>query len=210
MVNILIVDDHPLIRIGIRSMCDDSNICQNCYEAGSVKEMFSQLVSNTIDLLILDISLPDANGITAIPQVLNRYPQMKILVISALAENVHSLQVLKAGAHGFISKETIAEELVNAIRVIMDGNKYLSDSVVNNMTEIYLGKKIASPHELLSAREYEVLILIAEGNRMKEIADKLNISVKTVSTHRSKILQKMNLESTSQLIRYCLDQKLIM
>ncbi|OPL13485.1 MAG: hypothetical protein AVO34_06350 [Firmicutes bacterium ML8_F2] len=209
MVNVLIVDDHPVIRLGIRSIIEDSSDIGQCFEAGDVDEMFKVLEKHLIDLIILDISMPGTNGIVAIPKILLRYPNMKLLIMSALAEDMYAMQVVKAGAHGFISKESVTEELPNAISTVIKGSKYLSNAVVDNMMNIYLGNKAETRHELLSPREIEVLILIGEGHKMADIAKKLHISIKTVSAHRSNIMQKMNMNNNSQLIKYCIERKLV-
>lgn len=203
MVRIAIADDHEIVRNGLKMLIDKEEDMQVEAEASSYSELTALLKETNIDLLILDLNLGDINGVESIENVSDLFPALSILVLSTYPEEPYAIQTFKAGASGYLNKTVISSELIRAIRKITAGKKYISESLAENLAYGFsLEKSDTDPIELLSKREFEVLSLIASGQTYKEIASKLNLSPKTVSTYRTRILEKLNLTSTAQLIRF--------
>lgn len=203
MVRIAIADDHEIVRNGLIMLIDQEKDMEVQVEASSYTELILQLKKVSVDLLILDLNLGDKNGIESIENVSNLFPTLPILVLSTYPEEPYAVQTFKAGASGYLNKTVISSELIKAIHKITAGKKYISESLAENLAYgLSLEKSNTDPIELLSKREYEVLSLIASGQTYKEIASKLDLSPKTVSTYRTRILEKLNLTSTAQLLRF--------
>jgi len=178
-------------------------------EASSYSELIELLEEENIDLLILDLNLGDTNGIESIENVSNSFPTLPILILSTYPEEPYAIQTFKAGASGYLNKTVISSELIKAIHKITAGKKYISESLAENLAYGFsLEKRDTDPVELLSKREFEVLSLIASGKTYKEIAGKLDLSPKTVSTYRTRILEKLNLTNTSQLLRFAYEHNI--
>ncbi len=203
MVRIAIADDHEIVRNGLIMLIEKEEEMRVEAEASSCSELISILKEENIDLLILDLNLGDKNGIESIENVSNLFPELPILVLSTYPEEPYAVQTFKAGASGYLNKTVVSSELIKAIQKITAGKKYISESLAENLAYGFsLEKSHTDPLELLSKREYEVLSLIASAQTYKEIASKLNLSPKTVSTYRTRILEKLNLTSTAQLLRF--------
>ncbi|HOI29294.1 MAG TPA: response regulator transcription factor [Melioribacteraceae bacterium] len=208
-MNILITDDHEIIREGIKKILSRNEDLKIVAEASSVKEM-EEIINNTqIDLLMLDISLPDKSGLDIVKDLKSRYPETKILVFSIFPEEKFAKRAINQGADGYISKNAKPSEIINAIRKIEKGGKYLNLEI---MEELFLSSqknRNALAHELLSNREFEVLRLLAQGKKITEIADSLSLSINTIASYKTRIQNKLNRKSTADLIRYAIDNNLI-
>lgn len=209
MLNIAIADDHEIVRSGLIMLIDQREDMKVKLQASCYSELILLLEKETIDLLILDLNLGDKNGLESIENVTQLFPTLPILILSTYPEDPYAIQTFKAGASGYLNKTVISSELTKAILKITQGKKYVSDSLAENLAYGFnLEKSTKNLVELLSKREFEILTLIASGHAYKEIAEKLDISPKTVSTYRTRILEKLNLSSTSQLIRFAYEQNI--
>ena len=209
MVRIAIADDHEIVRNGLKMLIDKEEGMKVQEEASSYSELIELLEEENIDLLILDLNLGDTNGIESIENVSNSFPTLPILILSTYPEEPYAIQTFKAGASGYLNKTVISSELIKAIHKITAGKKYISESLAENLAYGFsLEKHDTDPVELLSKREFEVLSLIASGKTYKEIAGKLDLSPKTVSTYRTRILEKLNLTNTSQLLRFAYEHNI--
>jgi len=209
MIRIAIADDHEIVRNGLMMLIDQEKDMEVEVQASSCSDLISMLKEKSVDLLILDLNLGDKNGVESIENVSDLFPTLPILVLSTYPEEPYAVQTFKAGASGYLNKTVISSELIKAIRKITAGKKYISESLAENLAYGFsLEKSDTDPVELLSKREFEVLSLIAAGQAYKEIASKLNLSPKTVSTYRTRILEKLNLTSTAQLLRFAYEHNI--
>ena len=209
MVRIAIADDHEIVRNGLKMLIDKEEGMKVQEEASSYSELIELLEEENIDLLILDLNLGDTNGIESIENVSNSFPTLPILILSTYPEEPYAIQTFKAGASGYLNKTVISSELIKAIHKITAGKKYISESLAENLAYGFsLEKRDTDPVELLSKREFEVLSLIASGKTYKEIAGKLDLSPKTVSTYRTRIFDKLNLTNTSQLLSFAYEHNI--
>lgn len=209
MLNIAIADDHEIVRSGLIMLIDQREDMKVQIQASSYSELILLLERKPIDILILDLNLGDKNGLESIENVVELFPKLPILILSTYPEDPYAIQTFKAGASGYLNKTVISSELIKAILKITQGKKYVSESLAENLAYGFnLEKSTKNLVELLSKREFEILTLIASGQAYKEIAEKLSISPKTVSTYRTRILEKLNLSSTSQLLRFAYEQNI--
>jgi DNA-binding NarL/FixJ family response regulator len=209
MIKILLVDDHTIVRKGIRQLLDDISDIQVAGEAKNAEEMFNMLNERDYNIVVLDISLPGRSGVDALKQLKTIKPNLPVLILSMHPESQYALRVMKSGASGYLTKESAPEELINAIRKINKGKKYISANLAEELANFLNGSSSKLPHHKLTDREYEVMIKIAEGKSLTDIANHLSLSVKTISTYRSRILSKMNLSSNSALIKYAMENELL-
>ncbi len=209
MINILIADDHPIVRTGLRMTITEQSDMKVVCEASNGFEVLELLKKNNVDVVTLDISMPGLSGLEVLVQIRNLYPSLPVLILSVLSEEVYASKTLKAGANGFIHKETIPEELVKAIRKVAGGGIYVSSIMAEKFAGDVKNNTIKVLHENLSFREFQIMCLIAAGKTVTEIANALCISVKTVSTYRSRILEKMDMKNNSELTNYCIKEGLI-
>jgi len=208
-MKIIIVDDHGLIREGIKKVTAREMDIEVIGEACNSDELFKLLDKHEIDIIILDISLPDRSGLDLISDIKTKSPNTKILILTMHPEDRFALLALRAGASGYITKEKASKSLVDALRIINDGRKYISSSLAEHLAS-ELDMNYEKPvHESLSTREFEVMRLIAEGKAVRDIADKLCISANTVTSYRSRIMQKMRMKTNAEIIRYAVENKLI-
>ncbi|MCD6396808.1 MAG: response regulator transcription factor [Spirochaetaceae bacterium] len=209
-MNILVADDHPLIRKGLIQILSDSSYIRNVYEARDNFEVFKNIKSHKIDILILDISMPGKDGMEILKDVKIEYPDLSVLMLSIQPENQYAVRAFKYGASGCLNKASAPEELIKAIKKVMSGGRYINDAVseilLNNIKSKGNEEK---PHKNLSEREYQVMILLASGLKICEISEKLNLSIKTISTYRTRLLVKMNLHTNSELTYYSIKHKLL-
>lgn len=209
MIRIAIADDHEIVRSGLVMLIDQQKEMTVEAQASSYSELLLLLEKESFDLLILDLNLGDKNGLESIENVSSSFPTLPILILSSYPEEPYAVQTFKAGASGYLNKTVISAELIKAILKITEGKKYISESLAENLAYGFsLEKSSKNPVELLSKREFEILALIASGQAYKEIASKLNLSPKTVSTYRTRILEKLNLDNTSQLLRFAFEHKI--
>jgi DNA-binding NarL/FixJ family response regulator len=209
-MKVIIVDDHELIREGIKKVIAKEFDIEIAGEATNIDELFIILrATNDIDVIILDISLPGRSGIDVIKDIKIEAPNTAILILSMHPENRFAVRALKAGAAGYITKGNASKSLVKALRKVYDGRKYISPTLAEYLAselDVDYDKPL---HENLSNREFEVMKLIAEGKSVSEIADMLCLSVNTVTTYRSRVMGKMNMDSNAELVRYALEHNII-
>ena len=209
MIKVLIADDHAVVREGLKQILSETPHLVVADEASDGHEVMDKLNKHTYDLIVLDISLPGKSGLEILKDIKSQKPKLPVLVLSMYPEEQYAVRVLKAGASGYLTKESAPNELLNAVKQITQGRKYVSPSLAEKLVgelEIDTEKPL---HETLSDREYEVMIMIASGKRIKEIAYDLTLSEKTVSTYRIRILEKMGMKSNADLTRYAISNKLI-
>ena len=208
MINILIVDDHLIVREGIKRIIDDTPNMNIVAEASSGKEAIDLIYENIYDLILLDISMPGLNGLQTLKLIKKYNNKLLVLMLSMHSEKQYAMRSMKAGASGYMTKDTASSQLVKAIQKIKEGRKYISREVAELLaTDLYHNDE-KDPHEYLSDREFEILKMIARGQTTQSMAVELSISPKTVSTYRRRILDKLNMRSNSDLIHYVIDYKL--
>lgn len=209
MYKIIIADDHGIVRSGINFTLNQQKNLLVEEEASSYKELMEILSKKDFDLLILDLNLGDKNGIFSINEISDTYRDLPILVLSMFPEDPYAIQSIQAGASGYLNKKMVSEELLDAIHTILDGHKYLSEAYLETLPYgTSLEKTSKSGLESLSKREFEVYSYLASGMTFKEIADQLELSQKTISTYRTRILEKLSLSNTTQLIHFSLQHSL--
>ena len=209
MLRILITDDHAVVRRGLKQVLEEEFDKVVFGEAQNTREMFEHLQKKTWDVVILDITLPDRSGLEVLEELKLTHPSLPVLVLSMHPEDQYGIRVLKSGASGYMTKESAPDEIVMAIKKILRGGKYISPALAERLAS-NLGVDREKPlHEALSDREYEVMVMICAGKILKEIAQKLDLSIKTVSTYRSRILKKMKMENNAELIRYAIKNQLV-
>lgn len=205
MINLLLADDHHLVREGLKRIILDAPDMQVVGEAASSEEAFAIARDQPVDLALLDVSMPGPGIIETISRLLRERPGLRILVLSVQPEDQYARRTFKAGASGYLMKDRTPEELVAAIRKVDAGGRYISASLAEKLAFALDAENTRAPHERLSSREYQVLGLLASGKAIKEIAAQLSLSPKTVSTYRVRLLEKLELETTSELIRYAIE-----
>lgn len=209
MIRIFITDDHSLIREGLKKIINDEKDISIIGEAGNAKDTMSFVLSKNIDILILDLNLPDKSGLDLLKELKSLKPELKILILSMHPEDRFAMRVLRAGASGYITKESVGEELVRAIRKVYNGGKYVSESLAEMLAFEIQGGGDKPIHEILSDREFQVLQMIASGKTLAEISETLSLAVTTISTYRARVLEKLNLHSNAELIHYAITNKLL-
>ncbi|MCX8010818.1 MAG: response regulator transcription factor [Ignavibacteria bacterium] len=208
MIKLLIADDHTVVREGIIRIIEQATDLKVVAEAKDGFEVLEKARNNKVDVVILDMTMPGKSGLDIIKTLKTEHPKIKILVLSMHPEDQYELRVLKAGASAYLTKRTNPNELINVIRKVANGRKHISQQLAEKLAED-LDKKIEHlPHELLSDREFQIMCSLAVGKRIKEIAEELSLSAKTVSTYRERILQKMNLSSNAEITKYYLKHNL--
>jgi two-component system invasion response regulator UvrY len=208
MLHILLTDDHAIVRKGLKDVLVEGLGQVEVGEAATGREALEAVRKQAWDAVVLDINLPDKNGIEVLKEMKVLRPSMPVVVLSLHPEDQYAVRMLKAGAAGYLTKESAPEQLVSAVRKALAGGKYVSASLAEQLAA-GLGTPAAEPLATLSDREMEVLCLIARGKTPTDIADSLSLSVKTVSTYRARLLEKLHLKTTADLIRYALDHKLV-
>ena len=208
MIRVITVDDHPVVRRGLKQIIAAEQDMQVVGEAENAREAIRVIRQIPCDAVVLDITLPDASGLDVLSQLKSERPTLPVLIMSIHDEEQYALRVLKAGASGYLMKNSIPEELIKAIRMITSGGKYISPSIAERLASEFASPG-TSPHEKLSDREFQILCLIASGKSLKEIGEALYISGKTVSSYRARILEKMNMKTNADLVGYALKNRLI-
>lgn len=208
MFKILIGDDHAVIRKGLRQILQEQITRCEVDEASNGVDVVHKINEKPYDILILDISLPKRNGMDILRQLSIEKPKLPVLILSISPEEQIAVRVLQSGASGFINKASAPEELIEAIRTITRGGKYVSPVVAEQLTDGMLSPE-KSLHEQLSEKEYRVMLMIASGNTMKEMAEKLSVSVKTVGSFRNSLLDKMEVDNNAKLTKYVLKHNLL-
>jgi DNA-binding NarL/FixJ family response regulator len=208
-MHILIADDHGVVRRGLKGILEDALPGADFFEATSGDEVLSYLGKAAVALLVLDISMPGRSGVDVLRDVKHAYPRLPVIILSGHPEEQYAVRCLRAGAAAYIHKESAPEELAIATRKILDGGRYISASLAEKLID-NLDEAADKPlHESLSDREHEVMKMIAAGVPLTDIGDALHVSVKTVSTYRARIMEKMQMKSNAELARYAMTQGLV-
>jgi DNA-binding NarL/FixJ family response regulator len=209
MINVLIADDHTLIRKGLKQILDDTEDMRVTGEAETGMQAIQMADKSSYDMVLLDISLPDKNGIDVLKQLKLNKPDVPVLMLSMHAEDQYAVRSMKAGAAGYLNKQSAPSQLVNAIRTVASGKKYISgelaEQLANGLSQGYQELR----HQNLSDREYQTLCLMASGKKLSEMAKIMSLSAKTVSVYRARLLEKMNLKTNAEAIHYAISNHLI-
>lgn len=208
MLRVLIADDHAIVRKGLQQIVKEQAPMMDVTEASDGNEVLEQINNHKWDCLVLDISMPGRNGLDILHEVRHSRPTLPVLILSMHPEEQYAIRVLKAGAAGYMTKDMALDELVGAIQRVVGGGRYISPTLAEKLALGLTGQMDKLPHETLSDREYTVLLMIGRGKSVGEIADELGLSVKTISTYRSRILEKLDMKSNADLIRYVIDNSL--
>ena len=209
MIRVLVADDHAVVRQGLKQILSEEPDILEVGEAGSVAETLRLSREAEWDVVILDITMPDGSGLDILRELRHEKPQLPVLVLSVHSEDQYALRVLRSGAAGYLTKECAPQELVEAVRRVVSGGKYVGLDLAERLAEVLAGDRNAQAHEQLSDREFQILCLIGSGKSASEIAQELSLSPKTVSTYRRRVLDKMHMSSNVELTRYVLEQQLI-
>ncbi|KUM55198.1 response regulator transcription factor [Rheinheimera sp. EpRS3] len=209
MIRVLMADDHPLVRAGLKYLLAGCSDIQLMAEVDNGNELVKRLSHTQVDVILVDLLMPGRSGVELIKQIKAEYPRLPVVVLSSYKEDMFALRTIKAGASGYICKDHAAERLIDAIRKVAAGGVFISDEVLRLIAnDLHTPVQSMAPHTLLSDREYQIFLLIVAGFSPCEIADRLNISVKTISTHKTRIKEKTKLANTSDFVRYALNHKL--
>jgi DNA-binding NarL/FixJ family response regulator len=208
-MKILVADDHAIVRKGLKQILLDEYPFGEIEECSNTEELLSKAIDGRWDVIISDISMPGRSGLDALRQIHEAHPRVPVLILSMHPEEQYAIRALKAGASGYCSKDLAHDELVNAVRRVISGRKYITPTLAETLAAQLEQETQADPHKCLSDREFEVFKLLAGGKSVSEIAESLRLSATTISTYRSRILTKMNLKTNSDLTRYALENKLI-
>jgi DNA-binding NarL/FixJ family response regulator len=209
MLRVLIADDHPLFRWGLKQIIAETSDLVLADEAADGREALLKARTGDYDLVLLDISMPFMNGLDVLSQLKSDRPTLPVLMLSMHPEEQYAVRAVRAGASGYLTKESAPEELVAAIRKVSKGGKYVSASLAQALASMLNEDDTRLPHETLANREYQVMRSIASGKSVSEIAQELSLSVKTVSTYRTRILEKMRMTNNAELIRYAIKNELV-
>jgi DNA-binding NarL/FixJ family response regulator len=208
MTRILIADDHSVVRGGLKQFLSSATDLRIAAEADSGREAMALLDRQAVDLVLLDIALPDISGLEVLRRIKQKFPDLPVLIFSMYPEDDYAMAALNAGAAGYLMKDSEPNEILDAVRRAAKGARYLSPRLADQLLAGSLPPATKQPHELLSARELEVMLQMSRGKRLKEIGDKLHLSPKTVSTYRARVLDKMGFRSNAELTRYVIERKL--
>jgi DNA-binding NarL/FixJ family response regulator len=209
MIQVLIADDHALVRDGLRRIISESPLFHVAVEAADGNEALQRLRSSQIELALFDLSMPGRSGVDLIKQAKLEFPRLRILVLTMHEEEQYAVRAIKAGASGYLTKDTAPSLLLGAMEKVARGGMYISPRVAEQLAlSLHNNVGDEAPHRKLSDREYEIFLSLVSGSAVGEIAGKLNLSIKTVSTHKAHILQKMRLQSIADLVRYAVEHEL--
>jgi two-component system invasion response regulator UvrY len=209
MIRILIADDHPIVRAGLKQVIADALDMTVAAEAADGHEVLAKVREAEFNVVLLDLSIPGLSGLDVLKQLKSEKPGLRVLVLSVHPEEQYAVRVLRAGASGYVTKASAPEQLIAAIRKVHQGRKYVSASLAERLAQQLDPESATLPHESLSDREYQVLCLLASGKTVTEIGAELALSVKTVSTYRSRILEKMAMKSNAELTHYAIQNRLV-
>jgi two-component system, NarL family, invasion response regulator UvrY len=209
MLKILIADDHAVVRRGLKQILLDEYPSATIGEAPDAESLITQVITGGWNIVISDMNMPGRSGLDALTQIKQINPQLPVLIMSMYPEDQYALRVLKAGASGYLGKETIHDHLIQAIQTVQLGKKFITPSIAEKLADAVQDNTGKEPHELLSDREFDVFKLLAGGKSVSDIANQLSLSTTTVSTYRTRIMSKMNIRSNADLTRYALEKKMI-
>jgi two-component system, NarL family, invasion response regulator UvrY len=207
-MNVLIADDHAIVRRGVREILEEAQLGLSVDEASSAGETLKAIRDNAYDIVLLDIAFPDGNGLDVLRQIHSLEPRTRVILLSMYPEEHYARRALHLGASGYLSKDSAPSELVIAIQIIIAGGKYITRALAERLADEVGSQVEKAPHEMLSNREFLVLTRLGAGKSIHEIATELSLSPKTVSTYRSRLLKKLNLKTTADIIHYVIDNQL--
>ena len=208
MIRVLLADDHAVVRRGLKQILAETEDIRTEGEVDSGAGVLRAVRQKKYDIVLLDITLPDQNGLEVLGQLRAAHPNLPVLMLSVHPEEQYAVRALKGGAAGYLTKDSAPEEMVAAIRKVYRGGKYVSAALAERLAGL-LGSQAGAPHESLSEREFQVMLLLANGKSVSEIADRLALSAKTVSTYRARLMEKLGVKSIAELVRYVMEQGLI-
>ncbi|HEV7704470.1 MAG TPA: response regulator transcription factor [Gemmatimonadaceae bacterium] len=209
MIRLAIADDHPIVREGLRRIASEDPGITVTGEASTAAELFRLLTAAAVDVVLLDVSMPGATFVETLKELRERHPSVKVLVLSVHPEDQWAMRALRAGASGYLTKDHSPEQLVQAVRRVARGGKYVSETLAERLAGMVDNGRARALHELLSDREFEVLRALGSGMTVKDVAEQLRLSAKTVSTYRTRLLEKMGLKSKADLVRYVMVHELL-
>lgn len=209
MIRLAIADDHPIVREGLRRIASVGGGITVTGEASTAAELFKLLASAPVDVVLLDVSMPGSTFVETLRNLREKHPTLKVLVLSVHPEDQWAMRALRAGASGYLTKDHSPDQLVEAIRRVARGGRYVSDTLAEKLAGLVDHGATRAPHELLSDREFEVLRALGGGMTVKDVAEQLHLSAKTVSTYRARLLEKMGLKSKADLVRYVVEHELL-
>lgn len=209
MIKVLIADDHTIVRRGIMQIIDEAPEIVTAGEASSGSEVLQAVREGYYDVLLLDINLPDRSGLEILKHLLMIKPALNVLMLSIYPEEQYAVRALKAGAKGYLTKESAPDELIADIRKVSQGWKYVTSSLAERLASELVGDVERKPHETLSDREFQVLRMLATGKAVTKIAAELSLSAKTISTYRTRILENLDLKNTVEIVRYAIQHGLV-
>ena len=208
-MRILIADDHAIVRRGLKQLLLEHYPSAQIGEASNVETIISLIENDPWDVVICDLSMPDRSGLAALNQIKQISAHLPVLIMSIYPEDQYAVRVLKAGASGYLGKDTIHDDIFNAIETVISGRKFITPGVAERLAFLYDRESSMPPHETLSRREFDVFKQLASGRSLTEIGEQLSLSTTTISTYRSRIMDKMNMRSNADLTRYALEKGLI-
>jgi len=209
MINIIIADDHTIVRAGLKQIISDFRDMNVIDEASDGQDLLQKIKKNKPDVILLDISMPGRNGLEILKQIKVEKPEIPVLVLSMHSEEQYAIRTIKAGASGYLTKEAASDKLIEAIKKVHSGGKFISSTLAEKLADNLLRDTGSVPHEYLTDREYQVFFSIASGKTVTEIAGEMFLSVKTISTYRRRILNKMDMKNNSELTRYAIENDLL-
>jgi two-component system, NarL family, invasion response regulator UvrY len=209
LVKILVIDDHEIVRRGVKQIIEESFLYVEVGEAETSQKAIAAVQQEPWDLAIVDISLPDQSGLSLLSELHSTAPQLPLMVLSLHPEEQYAVRAFRAGAMAYLTKQTAPEELARAVKQVLTGRMYVTASLAERMAGSLSKNPTGPDYHTLSGREFEVLVLLAQGQSVKHIAQSLTLSIKTVSTYRARLLDKLQLSTTAELIRYALDHHLV-
>jgi DNA-binding NarL/FixJ family response regulator len=208
MIRVLLADDHTVVRRGLKQILEETEDIRTAGEVDSGVGVLRSVREKKYDVVLLDITLPDQNGLEVLGQLRTAHPNLPVLILSVHPEEQYAIRALKVGAAGYLTKDSAPEEMVEAIRKVYRGGKYVSAELAERLAGL-LGSKNGALHESLSEREFQVMLLLANGKSISEIANRLVLSAKTVSTYRGRLMEKLGVKSIAELVRYVMEHELM-
>jgi two-component system invasion response regulator UvrY len=209
VIKVLVADDHAIVRRGLRQILSETQDILVGGEAATAAEVLQRVREERWTVVVLDISLPGATGLQLLADMRRERPETPVLILTAHPEEQYALRAIRAGAAGFLSKESAPERLIEAVRKVASGGRYVSAELAETLASVLAGEAKGEPHERLSDREFEIFKMLASGKTVSEIAQDLSLSVKTVSTHRTRLLKKMEMRTNAELTHYAVRSKLV-
>ena len=209
MIKVLIADDHVVVRRGLRQILSEVSEIFVGGEASNAQEVRDLLRAERWDVIVLDINMPGASGIELLGELKREHETARVLILTVSPEDQYAVRAIKAGAAGFLTKESAPEKLIEAVRKVASGGRYVSPELAEALASLFAGEGGGAPHERLSDREFEVMKMLASGKTVSQVAAELTLSVKTVSTHRTRILKKMDMHTNAELTHYAMKNRIV-